>query len=570
MKKIVATILAIICVLGTAACGPIGTNGGGVDSSQTTLIKVKNYNGGVGRQWLDDAAARFTEANKNVSFADGKTGVAIEITDGDTMTSTIKNESYHVHITSGAGMDVTESAQLGSLYDLTDLVTDESREGGSLDSLIFDDVKEAFMYNGKYYGLPHYSLSNGVSYDRDLFDSQLLYFADENEWDVVEYTGINIKITGRFIASKDAKKSVGLDGIENTEDDGLPRSLEEFILLMDYIKNGKSDQNISPIMVSGKYTNYIQYFLQGFTSTLAGAEQMKNYYNCSGEIEIVDGYTDEDLFPGINYIKKPIVKKVVLSEADKNGYLGMQLAAKYYAMSVIEIIQREKYFAKEVYNSMIDHYSAQKCLIYGGAATGYDKVAMLIEGSYWFNEAKKSGVLDSYVTITGDKNERNVSWMSLPTSVYTKDIEIGVSPIFTFVGAQIVINANIKGNTELETAALEFVKFLYTNEELASFTVETGCTRNLEYYLTEEQINSMPTFYQSFWKSRKEDGSNTSIEYASTKTGRKVASYTSLGLNSEMWNYWNLYHLVNETKNTVQMFEDMKRTAEEWARIVDA
>lgn len=569
MKKFVASVLAITCVLATTACGPIGAGGGGVDTSKTTLIKVKNYNGGVGRQWLDDAAARFMEANKNVSFAEGKTGVVVEITDGDTLTSTIKNESYHVHISSGAGMEVTESAQLGLLYDLTDLVTDESREGGSLDSIIFDDVKDAFMYNGKYYGLPHYSLSNGVSYDRDLFDSQLLYFADEDEADVVEYTGNDIKVTGKFIASETAKKSVGLDGIEKTEDDGLPRSLEEFILLMDYIKNEKSDQGISPIVVSGKYYNYIQYFLQGFTSTLAGAEQMKNYYNCSGEIEIVDGYTDEALFPGIDYIKKPIVKTVTLSEADKNGYLGMQLAAKYYAMATMEIIHREGYFAKEAYNTSIDHYTAQKCLIYAGAAE-YDKVAMLIEGSYWFNEAKKSGVLDSYVTITGDKNERNVSWMSLPTSVYTDDIEIGVSPIFTFVGAQTVINANIKGNTELETASLEFVKFLYTNEELAAFTVETGCTRNLEYYLSDEQITSMPSFYQSFWKSRNEDGSNTSIEYASTKTGRKVASYTSLKLNSEMWNYWNLYHLVRNTKNTIQMFEDMKRTADAWARIVDA
>lgn len=571
MKKLVASILAVTCVLGTTACGPVGGNPGpSVDTSKTTLINVKNYNGGVGREWLDNAVERFIEANKSTSFAKGKTGVEVEVIDGDLTTTTIANEAYQVYITSGAFMSVSDLAQLGSLYDMTSIVTDATREGDTLENIIFDDAKPAFMYNEKYYGLPHYSTSNGVSFDRELFDEAGLYFADEEETDVVEYTGQDIKITRKFVGSEDAKKTVGLDGEEGTEDDGIACSLEEFILLMDYIKNEKTDLAISPIVVSGKYHNYIEYYLNALTSALAGAEQMKNYYNCTGKIDIVTGYTEDPLFPGIDYIKKPIVETVTLTEEDKNGYLTEQLAAKYYAMATVEIIHKEGYFAKEAYNTSIDHYSAQKCMIYAGAAE-YDRVAMLMEGDYWFNEAKKSGVLDSYVTISGDREERKVAWMSLPTAVYSKDVEEGkVSPYFTGPGAQVIINANIKGNTEQEKACAAFVQFLYSDEELAAFTVETGCSRNIKYHLTDEQIGQMPKFYQSIWKSRKEDGSNSMVSYATTVTGRKVAPYISLGLNAETWNSFNLYHYVRGTKNTQQMFEDMKYTASKWNDILNA
>lgn len=571
MKKFVASILAVTCALGAAACGPIvpGTSGGS-DSSDKTTIKVKNYNGGVGRQWLDNAAERFAEAYANESFAEGKTGVKIEIQDGDLTAGAITSEATQIYITSGAFMPVSQLAQLEILYDMTNIVTDTTREGDTLENLIFEGAKPAFMHDGKYYGLPHYANSTGVSFDRDLFNEAGLYFADEDETDVVEYTGNDIKITRNFIGSKDAKKSVGLDGVEGTEDDGIACSLEEFILLMDYIKNEKSDMAIAPIVVSGKYHGYIQYYLQALTSALAGGEQMENYYNCTGEIDIVTGYEEEPLFPGIDYIKKPIVETVTLTEEDKNGYLTRQLAAKYYAMATVEIIHKEGYFAKEAYNQSINHYSAQKCLIYAGAAE-YDKVAMLMEGSYWYNEAKKSGALSSYVTISGDQEERNVAWMSLPTAVYSKDVEEGkISPSFTGPGAQLVINANIKGNAEAEKACAAFVKFLYSNEELAAFTVETGCPRNLEYHLTEEQLGQMPKFYQSLWRSRKEDGSNTLINYATTATGRKVASHISLALNSATWEYFNLYHYVRGTKNTQQMFEDMKYTASKWGEILNA
>lgn len=557
MKKLIALLLAGCCVLGV-----VGGCSNRKDRSNMTKISVQNYNGGVGRQWLDDAAERFEEAYKDVSFADGKTGVYVEVSDGDLNPGNIAKEAFQVYVTSGANMNVVQQAKLGVLYDMTDIATDTTREGGSIDSIIFADTKRAFVYDDKYYGLPHYALSAGVSYDRELFDEQCLYFAADDETDVDEYTGKDITITGNFIGSIDAEKSVGLDGIADTEDDGLPRSLEEFVLLMDYIKNEKQ---IAPIMVSGKYQNYIQYLLKGFTASLAGSEQMKNYYNCTGEIEIVDGYTNEDLFPGINYIKKPIVKKVTLTEEDKNGYLATQLAAKYYALALSEIIVKEGYFSDDASNASINHYDAQKCLIYQGAAD-YKKVAMLIEGSYWYNEAKKAAVLDSYVIISGDKDERDVRWMTLPTSVYTDNVEEGVSPFYTTAGAQIVINANIKGNTEAEQACAAFVKFLYSDEELRAFTVETGCFRGLKYELTEEEIGKLPTFYQSLWRSRKTDGSNSFVAVASTETGLKVASTLSIELNGDGWNGFKFKEF--NSKTTKDLFVSMQTSQDKWLGLV--
>ena len=63
----------------------------------------------------------------------------------------------------------------------------------------------------------------------------------------------------------------------------------------------------------------------------AGAEQMRNYYNCTGEIEVVKRdengnlmFTEEKLFKGngeaddgISYVKKPVTEVITMSTLQK-------------------------------------------------------------------------------------------------------------------------------------------------------------------------------------------------------------------------------------------------------------
>ncbi|MBQ8657877.1 MAG: hypothetical protein IJ506_01980 [Clostridia bacterium] len=526
MKKTVAFLLAISCI-GLASCGPVGVTTHEKDESKT-YISVRNTNGGVGRAWLDNAIARYEEARKDAHFADGKTGVKVEVSDGIMNPASMKQDTYQVYF-NGTARDIEVLSKEDKLYDISSIVTDNTRVGGALSTIITDAAKQKTFFDGKYYALPHYNFYYGASYDAEAFANNNAYFAAEDETEVIEYTGMDISITRNFVGSPDAKKSAGSDGEYGTIDDGLPCSLEEFILLMDYFKN---QTEYAPIMVSGTYLNYINYFLQGLWPALAGVEQIQNYYNCTGEIEIVDGYTDEPIFPGIDYIKKPKVKKVTLTEEDKNGYLGQQMVAKYYSFAAVEIMEREGYFSADSYLKSVDHYGAQKCLIYDGCAE-YKKVAMLVEASYWYNESKKAGVLSTYEMLTGDTEPRDVRFMPLPTSYYTPE-ETTKSPTcyFTALGSYCTVNANIKNDEEAIKAVLDFVAFLYSEEELKAFTIETGVSRALDYTLSETEINSMPAFYQQIWRMKSENGANIAYGQGNTTTYEKVKNYIPIALSS--------------------------------------
>lgn len=526
MKKTLSFILAISCV-GFAACGPVGVTTQKKDETKT-YISVRNYNGGVGVAWLENAISRYEESRKGAHFAEGKTGVEVEISDGDISTSTMKQDTFQVYF-NGKGIDIELLAKEGKLYDISSIVNDTNRNGGALDSVLTDAAKQKTFIDGKYYALPHYNMYYGASYDAEAFENNNAYLAAPGETDTIEYTGMDISITRNFVGSAEANKSVGPDGEGGTIDDGLPASLEEFILLMDYFKN---QTEYAPIVISGMYLNYVNYFLQGLWPALAGAEQMQNYYNCTGEIEIVTGYTDEPIFPGIDYIKKPTTEWVELTEEAKNGYLGQRMVSKYYALAAVEIMEREGYFSADSYLKSVDHYGAQKCLIYDGCAE-YKKVAMLIEGSYWYNESKKAGVLSTYEMLTGNTEPRDVRFMPLPTSFYSSSETTKVPTCYlTGLGSYCTVNANIKNDEEAKKAVLDFVAFLYSEEELRAFTIETGVSRALNYTLSDPEINSMPAFYQQIWRMKSENGSNIIYGQGNTATYEKVKSYIPIGLSS--------------------------------------
>ena len=83
----------------------------------------------------------------------------------------------------------------------------------------------------------------------------------------------------KLVNSLSTEKSAGSDGQMGTEDDGMPRSLEEMLVLMAYIRD---ETDYAPITLAGMYTNYGNYLMEGLWTALAGYDQMRNYYNCNG------------------------------------------------------------------------------------------------------------------------------------------------------------------------------------------------------------------------------------------------------------------------------------------------
>lgn len=569
LKNILTTLLSVSMLMSMTACG--GSEGGGnggnknyiynTPSESKLQIKVKNFGGGPGNVWLEETAERFAQLKQNEKYGD-KTGVYITYESTyDQNTASMASDSTNIFFDERAS-DPSVLAQSGLLLNLDSIVKDETREGGSLESKIFDSAKGGIQGNdGSYYALPHYEYYTGLAYNRTTFESLCAYFADEEEDNV--YTYSSSYGSANFIGDLTAKKSVGPDGQEDTADDGLPRSLDEFILLCDYIKT-ESDGDVAPITVSGKYYKYVEYLLIGFWSSMAGAEQMRNYYNCTGEIEVVerdaDGnlqFTNENLFQGISYIKKPKTKMVTMSEDGSDGWMGNDMAAKYYATAMLEVITTEGFFSATA-NSEKDHWQTQMDLYMDGKANTNNS-AMLVEGSYWYNESDENGGFNYYERYVGeDRADLDVQWMSLPTSVYA-DGATGKDACFLDCGqAYTMINGNVQSNPALMQACIDFVKFCYTENELENFTVKTGLARAIGYDLDATQKQEMGIYATGLWETRDNvSGSNVVAWSGTTDTFKKAKSMLKIVLDGGILTdgHTKAWSLLNNGQHADKVFD---------------
>ncbi len=529
-KRILATVLSV-CMLtsmvGMTACGGIEDPGtGGVDfvyntpSDSKITIQVKNFGMGTGTLWLEETVERFAQLKQNEQYGD-KTGVYIDIEVTDKQnTSLMASDSTNIFFDERAS-DPYQLMQAGLLLNLDSIVKDETREGGALSNKIFDKAKSSVMgSDGSYYALPHFEYNGGLSYNEAIFEELCAYFAAEDEDNVMEYSS---KFgTAYFIGDLTADKSVGPDGESGTNDDGLPCSLEQLIQLCDYIKF-RSEGEISPLTVNGKFYHYYpDMMVIGLWSTLAGAEQMRNYYNCTGKIEVVERdaagnlqFEKENLFEGVSYIKKPKTKWVTMAEDGSDGWMGNDMAAKYYALSIMDIATNEGFFSPS-HTSGADHYTAQMDLYMDGKENT-NKSAMLVEGSYWYNESNERGGFDYYEAATGgNRNDLRVKWMSLPTSVYTEGA-VGGDACFVDCGfAYTLVNKNVEDNPGLKQACLDFVAFCYSEQELKNFTLRTGMARPLSYTFTPDEEASMNVYTKSIWQSRDNVAGTNVVNWSGT------------------------------------------------------
>ena len=580
-KKLGALLLATVCAFSTAATacggpgGPGGPNGGGdediynVASSTKTRISVAVGDGGVGTKWIDEAAERFAKLKKDESYESGKTGIFVDVQPSSNIDLTAAAQSSNNILFSERIYDASTLAQSNQVLNVTDVVTDTSRAGGSLESAINPQMRDFCKgFDGNYYAFPHYEFFGGLSYDVDVFNNCNAWFAAENETATVTH---NSKFgSAKLVANASAKKSKGPDGKANTEDDGMPCSLEELLILFDYFKN---KTEYAPVTMTGKYVDYSNYLLVSLWASLAGTEQMTNYYNCEGEIEVVDGYTNENLFPGIDYIKKPNVKTVNMKADGSDGYYGSVMSAKYYAMAILEIIYKEGFFSSDSSTDTIDHWNAQRGLIFNPIDTNYSKCAMLIEASYWYNEASDAGSFDLYKTMSGDTQERNIRMMRLPSCYYTKDLEPTTNTLLDIGQGIGVISANVAGDAGLTRACKEFMAFLYTTEELKAFTACTGVSRPLNYEMSAEQMANVSGFQRDVWNYSHVTGD---VVYYSgtTEAFKRAKRYLCLNLslpNRPVYNNVTRYDFLGPFKqgaNTQGMFESNKYSAVTWAQII--
>lgn len=556
MKKIVTKVLATgfaaAFVLGASQCS-IGNGNIGKDdntNSKVTQISFRQWGGTASStDWLQNAINRFTALKANESYEEGKTGVKITPSTNKDNDYTSSIPDYDILLDENAA-NIYDMQTRGYLADISDIV-------GGLESKIEPQLLAKLKgADGKYYGLPHYSYDVSISYNVDLFQSEKLYIAAPEETNVTAY---NSEVTGtsvNFIKSETSKKSCGPDGIYNTYDDGLPSSLEEFIVLCDYMKNKK---NINPFSLSDTSggANYAFMLIESLWAGLVGTDAMKattcNFTDAQVEV-VKDGaltYNGTYLKTGI---QTPETETVVLSDA--NGYKMYDMSARYYALSFLELAKDKKWFKQENMTNL----KAQEYFVLGEYnINDNDRCAMLVDSTFWYGEATSSGALDMYKSYSGGE-EANVSMMPMPVQLtgQVKEGE-GKAPTVIDTSATLFVNKRVEKNEGLFRAVKEFIEFLYTDAELKAFTETSKLTINMDYSYDETQLG---TFYSGVHAIEKAAGDKV---YSSSENARFNKNRSSFSL---IWggklNYFGSYHngsyaAMQGGMTAAQIFETTRR-----------
>lgn len=494
MKKQLVRVLslaALAAVVGALpSCGTVN-RGNGEDVTKANL-SIATFDGGVGVEWIEKAARRFEEKYKDADyFQEGRTGVKISVVanksyDGNyLLESTLSKDIYFTE-----GVDYINVANTGKFLDLTDTLNEKLTSYGEDKTVlekIDDNLKGFLARQSKYYAVPFYDAFYGFIYDVTLFKDR----------------GFYISKSGNFTSNL-SNLSDGPDGVSGTSDDGLPATYEQFGKLLKQI----TSESITPLSYSVKYDEYILRTLTNYWMNYEGVEQAQLNYDFNG--------TATHIVSGFNSDGTPNLVNQDISFA--NGYTLQKQAGKYYALDFLQNILCSD--AKN-YAGAATHTGAQSSFVEGKHYGDSSARAMLVDGSWWENEAK-----DAFASLEYNNFEKSdYALMPIPhvdaSRIGTKQTILSQNNSYGFVAG----NSN---NIEL---AKEFMKFLHTDAELSAFTAATSMTRALRYDIASSNLEKVT----SYGKSLIDYKSNCDIVYPCSSLPEVINNASYFATDSWAW-----------------------------------
>ncbi len=532
MKKLVLMLLCICLTLGVAGCPNPDPSGNTVE-----IQVITGVDSGLGLQWADVMKEKVEEKLKDNVYGN-KTGVTWTNIPQDGSIGNFSTDAYHIYFINGG--TIQQGMAQDAYLELTELYTrkNEIRDGQqiSLEEKIYDEMRATYgikQNDGtwKYFGLPYQEYYCGLSYNRALWDKYGLYFVSEDCPDAIEIGGGEFGktyyIAGSDGVEMDADKmsyaTTGPDGNTDTEyDNGMPSSWFELVTLCEYMY---SNIGVSPFGLAGQYLNYSNSMLEGLLESLLGQEGAKTTRELEGQLDVVVGYENEELFPnasGLSNIKKPKVQRVTITE--DSGYYTSWTIEKYFTTLLVQIIENYSWWSKAV-EDRLSHLQAQKEFLYG-VYRDTNEVAMLTEYSYWQNESiirsNYDEVLYNSNGLYGVINDIDVRWMPLPVNIEhtvtgdDQDVELtcvskagsanitentlGEAPVLaTLVGSNNTVVAvnkfNVQPGTNVYDAVLDALEVVYSDECMSAATASSGQFWTLEYSLTDDDKLVATKFY---------------------------------------------------------------------------
>ncbi len=481
LKRAITAILVATMLLGATMAVGCGDD----EDKNTTVIRIMSHGGGYGRVWLDEVCNEFSAMVAEKEYTPGKKGVKFKIESNlETNIALMSTSGYNIYF-AGSSLQTKALANKGDIMEIDDIVTtpytDVNGETYTIESLIEPGFRENLKVNGKYYALPHFSDFPGIAYDAENFAKGGFYFADTTDEDTSKEEVFNSKFgSATFIKpNSNGKKSVGNDGISGTEDDGLPTSAIEFLIMCARM-NGRG---CKPVQISGQHVYYLLYLIEGLWAGIAGREEMNAVLGGEGTMTVVKTdesmnvkYTNDPLFASMgeyDNIKMPETEVIQINSSNY-GRVNDSFA-KYVAFSMIEIMEGEGWFSSDSKNPTCDHINAQLGFICNGLSD-YEKVGMFCDGTYWYNEANDNLVMEDYEFLT-NKKEKQVAYMSMPTSFdkpVTTKAEARELVIWGGGAAGLFLNKRFENDTGAVTACKEFIQYAYSKKELVDRFASSG------------------------------------------------------------------------------------------------
>ena len=468
-RRIVGTAMFVVFVaagcLSYAGCAPKEQQRP-VDESKTQMY-VANFEGANGSEWLDEAIADFEAANELTSFETGKTGIQIwptnkkdELT-GDILITNMPFENFDLYFLDHAIYE--DIVGEGVAEEITDVVTQAAYgEDGELSengtASIEDKMLPAFRdrYNRGteeepvYYAIPYFSGVGGIIYDWDLFNERKWFFDKNGE----------IGVSGT-----DPDIGPGPDGdYETTFDNGEPPTWNHFATLVETIRGS----GLTPFTWSGTYNYPKNFALNTIWANYEGAANAQLMYTLSGTHSELGEITEATGY------------KLFESE-------GVKAAVK----AAETIVSNEKNYSFDAtLTATQTQTAAQEEFVY--SITKTNRIAMLLESSYWENEARGvfNDMSDNPAYAYG---KRNFAYMTPPRFIGTEGVEDQNNTrttIWATAGQKMIVMNKVGPQKE---AAKAFLLFIHQRSQLAKATLISNSPRPYDFVATEEELQAYGT-----------------------------------------------------------------------------
>ncbi|MBE5736997.1 MAG: extracellular solute-binding protein [Clostridiales bacterium] len=491
MKKVLSLTMAILISVTVAFTSTACQNRTGETVKEGyTPLYVNVLSCGVGTAFAESLEDKF----EAMCEAEGKK-VDVIITTND-----VNGNEGITAVRSGAsdifyfnGFDISYYTNLAektsnAVLDITDIVT----EGGE-DSIYnrLQEVSRNYFNVGtdndpKFFALPWFSSYYGTVYDVELFRENHYYRNDPNipaDSSILEYTGLD-GITGN------EDDAFGPDGVENTVDDGLPATWNDFRLLLEQMQNTQ----VKPFAFTMQ-GNYTEAWLYSLWASYEGASNIYTMTNFSGD------YKSRNAQGGVD----------TLEVTPENAYMMSEQTGKLAALEIAKYLVESNSICLNSYDSASENnLEAQKTYLRSFLGKNANKdgqrIAFLMEGTWWENEAK-----DYFGTLVGETKDDSLAYgtrefgfmpfpkfindaSGIPDQVHNKTVMR--SSWVSNMAAAVMISKN-SAQPEL---AKKFLKLAYSEEMNGDFTLNSGVTVPMEYTMTKEQLSKITPFQKNIFE----------------------------------------------------------------------